>query len=326
MDLKILVTGANGFIGNALAERLCKLNGLGEGHPPMTRLTLLSRKFLHPPQDSRVELVKGDIVEHATIERAVAGGVDCVFHIAAIPTGDAERDFDAGRRINLEGTYNLFEILRSQPKPPLVVFSSTIGVYGSPHPARIDDDSLPMPSLSYGAQKLVCEILLTDYSRRGFLDGRAVRLSGTVARPQNDGGAFSLFLSNIFHAFANNDAEFSCPVSAKATPWLMSLDTCIENLLHAARIPTEKLGLRRAWMIPTLRVTMEDLARTLAEATGSRTRVVYNPAEPFESGIGKLPPISTPLAEGLGFKHDGTLSALVDRVLRSIRAAAPAKS
>jgi D-erythronate 2-dehydrogenase len=323
--MKILITGANGFIGNALAERLVQLGGLGDGHPPMTQLTLLSRKFLHPPQDARVELVKGDIVDRATINRAVEGGVDCVFHIAAIPTGDAERDFDAGRRINLEATYNLFEILRAQPKPPLVVFSSTIGVYGSPHPARIDDDSLPMPSLSYGAQKLIGEILVTDYSRRGFFDGRAIRLSGTVARPKNDGGAFSLFLSNIFHAFADGDAEFSCPVSAQATPWLMSLETCVENLLHAARIPAGKLGLRRAWMVPTLRVTMEDLARTLAEATGSRTRMVYNPTEPFESGIGKLPPIFTPLAEGLGFRNDGTLRALVDRVLRSIRAVAPAK-
>src|SRR5271170_6304456 len=116
--MKVLVTGANGFIGNALAQRLLQLGGLGDGHPPITRLTLLSRKFLRPPQDARIELVKGDIVESGTIERAVAGGVDCVFHIAAIPTGDAERDFDAGRRINLEATYSLFEILRAQPKPP----------------------------------------------------------------------------------------------------------------------------------------------------------------------------------------------------------------
>jgi len=292
----------------------------------MTRLTLLSRKFLHPIEDNRVQLVKGDIVDRETLVKAVEGGVDCVFHIASIPTGDAERDFDAGRRINLEATYDLFEILRAQPKPPVVVFSSSIGVYGTPHPAKIDDESLPMPSLSYGAQKLIGEILVTDYSRRGFFDGRAIRLPGIVARPENDGGAFSLFLSNIFHAFANGDAEFPCPVSAKATVWLMSLETGIENLIHAARIPAAKLGLRRAWMIPTLRVTMDELIQTLAEATGSRTRVMHDPKEPFETGIGRLPPVFTPLAEGLGFRNDGTLRALVDRVLRSIRVAAPTKS
>jgi nucleoside-diphosphate-sugar epimerase len=324
--LRILITGANGFIGHSLAERLCKLDGLGDGHPAMTRLTLASRKFLHPPQDSRIQLLKGDIVDRETLLRAVEGGVDCVFHIASIPTGDAERDFDAGRRINLEATYNFFEILRAQPEPPIVVYSSSIGVYGTPHPPHIDDATLPTPSLSYGAQKLIGEILVTDYSRRGFFDGRAIRLPGVVARPQNDGGAFSLFLSNIFHAFANGDAEFPCPVSAKATVWLMSLETCVDNLVHAARMPASKLSLRRAWMIPTLRVTMEDLERALAEATGSRTRVVHNPTEPFESGIGQLPPVSTPLAEGLGFRHDGTLKDLVERVLRGIRAAAPAKS
>ena len=325
--MKIVVTGANGFIGHKVAERLCEFGGLGDGHPTMKQLTLVSRKFRNPLSGKLIRFVKGDITQPGVLKETIEGGVDCVFHIAAIPTGDAERDFDAGRRINLEATYNLFELLRRQAKPPVVVLSSSIGVYGRPLPDRVDDDTLPLPSLSYGAQKLVCEILLTDYSRRGFLDGRAIRLPGVVARPKNDGGAFSLFLSNIFHAFADGDPEFVCPVSEGATPWLMSVERSIDNILHAARIPGNKLPARRAWMIPTLRVRIGELAAALSDATGSRTRVIYKPAEPFESNIGALPPVSTPLAESLGFKHDGSVPALVDRVLKMIRTpAAPARS
>ncbi len=317
--MKIVVTGANGFIGHKVAERLCQLGGLGEGHSPMTQLTLVSRKFQNPLADKRIRFVKGDVTQPGVLEETLEGGVDCVFHIAAIPTGDAERDFDAGRKINLEATYNLFELLRKQPKPPVVVLSSSIGVYGRPLPERIDDDTEPHPSLSYGAQKLVCEILLTDYSRRGFFDGRSIRLSGIVARPKNDGGAYSLFLSNIFHAFAEGESEFVCPVSESGTPWLMSVERSIDNILHAARIPREKLPSRRAWMIPTLRVRIDELVGALAEATNGKTRVTYKPAEPYQSIIGGLPPVATPLAESLGFKNDGTARALVDRVLKMIR-------
>ncbi len=320
--MKIVITGANGFIGHQVAARLCRLGGLGEGYPAMAQLTLLSRKFQTLLPDKRLRYVKGDITQPGVLGEALQGGVDCIFHIAAIPSGDAERDFDAGRKINLEATYNLFELLRRQPRPPTVVLSSSIGVYGLPHPDRIDDDTEPHPSLSYGAQKMVCETLLTDYSRRGFFDGRSIRLSGIVSRPKNDGGAYSLFLANIFHAFAEGDPEFICPVSASGTPWLMSVERCIDNILLAARIPAEKLPLRRAWMIPPLRVRMDALVAALAEATKAKTRVVYKPAEPYESLIGNLPPVATPLAESLGFQNDGTVRALVDRVLKMIRASA----
>lgn len=321
--MKIVVTGANGFIGKHLVERLCKLDGLGENHPKMTSLTLVSRKFQDPLDDRRIRFVKGDITEPGTLKQAVEGGVDCLFHIASITSGAAERDFEAGWKINVQGTQLLFELLRAQPRPPVVIVSSSIGIYGRPLPKRIDDDTQPLPSLSYGAQKLICEILVADYSRRGFFDGRALRLPGVVARPRNDGGAFSLFLSDIFHAFAADDPEFVCPVSAGATPWIISVECCVDSLLHAARIPAGVLSARRAWTIPTLRVRMEDLARTLTEATGSSTRMIYRPAEPYESGIGQLPELATPLAESLGFKHDGTLRVLVDRVLQEIRTAAP---
>jgi D-erythronate 2-dehydrogenase len=325
--LRIVVTGANGFIGHKLAEKLCEWGGLGEKHPSMTQLTLVSRKFQNPVSDPRVRLVKADITAAGVLESLVEGGIDCLFHIAAIPTGDAERSFDAGRTINLEASYRLFELLRAKAALPIVVFSSTIAVYGDALRSPVNDETLPLPNLSYGAQKWIGEILVTEYSRRGFIDGRAVRLPGVVARPKGDGGAYSLFLSEIFHAFAEQQPEFTCPVSPDSTPWMMSVERCIGNLIHAASIPREKLPARRSWMIPTLRVRMGDLTRELAEATGSKTRVVYKSAEPYESIVGKLPPLSTRLAEQLGFQHDGTVRALVDRVLKMIRTpAAPVRS
>jgi D-erythronate 2-dehydrogenase len=138
--------------------------------------------------------------------------------LASIPGGTAERNFELGHRVNLEGTLALFEALRRQPKAPVVVFASTIAVYGSPLPALVESNTPVKPNLSYGTQKLIGELMLEDFSRRGFLDGRAVRLPGIVARPLEPSGLISAFMSNVMHQLKRGDA-FISPVSPEAAMW-----------------------------------------------------------------------------------------------------------
>src|SRR5690606_4018669 len=145
---------------------------------------------------------------------------------AAVPGGAAEADYALGRRVNLETTLGLFETLACQGRrPPTVVYSSTIAVYGSELPDRVTPETPLNPPLTYGAHKLACEVLLADFSRRGLLDGRSVRLPGIVARPRAPSGLASAFMSDILHALAAGD-RFTCPVSAQATAWWMSARRC----------------------------------------------------------------------------------------------------
>jgi nucleoside-diphosphate-sugar epimerase len=165
--LRILITGADGFIGRALVQRL-----FSGGH----ELVLLDRTFASRFGDAHVRYVAGDLTQHAVLREAVGEGVDLVFHLASVPGGASESDFTLGLRVNLQGTIDLLEQLRASGHRSVVVFASTIGVFGVPLPPLIDETTVPQPSLSYGAEKLADEILMSEYSRRGFIDGRSVRL------------------------------------------------------------------------------------------------------------------------------------------------------
>ena len=204
----VLVTGADGYLGRALVARLLA--------PPATRalasLTLLDLRFdaSNAAHGERVRCVRGDVGDADVLAEATAQPPDLVFHLAGITSRRAEEDFALGLRVNVGSTMALFERLRLQGRRPVVVCASSIGVYGTPLPAAIDDDTAPAPTLSYGAQKRMIEILLADYSRRGWLDGRAVRLPSVVARPAEPGGALSGFASDLIRELAEG-RRYSLP-------------------------------------------------------------------------------------------------------------------
>jgi D-erythronate 2-dehydrogenase len=314
--VNILITGAEGFIGRALTARLlCSgvLPSLGDAR---RQVVLLDRQFAAPPADARVRQVAGDIADAAIMREAVGDGVDCVFHLASIPGGAAEAQFETGLRVNLEATVRLLESLRVQATPAKVVFASTIGVYGVPLPEVIDENTLPAPTMSYGAHKLIGELLIADYSRRGCIDGRSLRLPGIVARPLQASGMLSAFMSDLIRALSSG-RSFTCPVSREGKAWWMSRTCVVENLLHAASLDSTWVHRKRVWLLPVLHASLGDVVGAIARVHGPEVleRVTYQDNPTLRAQFAALPPLHCPTSVEAGFRNDGTLETLVQRAL-----------
>lgn len=313
MTHHVLITGADGFIGRNLAARMLANPRVVPG---LERLTLAGLDFDRQYDDPRVEVVAGDLGDNQTIARAVQHAPDLVFHLAAVTSAHAERDFERGLQVNTIATLKVLEALRQQERGATVVFPSTIAVFGPPYPAVVDDDTWPVPALSYGAEKLACEVLIADYTRRGLLQGRVVRLPSIVARPRMRVGAASAFSSEIIRELARGES-YVCPVSATATHWLMSLERCLDGLLRAAELPAAAFGPRLVLNLPPVHCTTDDLVRAVAARYGAdvRSRVRYEPDARLEAVFGQFPPMRTPCAEAAGLLGDGTVEALVERAI-----------
>jgi nucleoside-diphosphate-sugar epimerase len=315
--VKVLITGAAGFIGQRLARRLARTpDALAKS---LDELILMDIKAPAMPAGASVpkgRWIEGDLTNESTLSAAVEGGVDYVFHLASVPGGAAEVSYDLARVANLDGTRMLLDAMRTLPRPPVFVFASTIGVFGVPMPDLIDEDTYPAPSLSYGAQKWIGEILVGDYSRRGWLDGRAVRLPGIVARPPAPTGQLSAFLSSILRELAAG-REFVCPVAAEGKTWWMSIECCIDNLLHAARMSVEPSLVRRVWMLPVLHASIAEVVDAIAQIHGpqARQRVRYAPDSKLQAQFASYPPMHCPRSLAAGFRHDGTLPLMIERAL-----------
>lgn len=315
--MHVLVTGAGGFIGTALVTRLLDrghLNGV-----PFDRLTLVDTA-LPAVRDSRVRPIAASLGEADVIGQASALAVDILFHLAAVPGGAAEADPALGWAVNFDATRHLIARLAARGTCPRVVYCSSIAVFGVPLPDVIDDDTQPLPTMSYGAQKLMMETLLTDHARRGLIDACSVRLPGIVARPRQPNGLISAFMSDVFHAALAGEA-FVLPVSGQATVWMMSVQRCVDNLVHAAELPAARLTTRRAWTLPALRLSMSGLIDGLATVLGDevRQRISHAPVSAIEAQFGSQPRLATAIADALGFKHDGDVVALCRRVLADMR-------
>lgn len=311
--MHLLITGANGFVGATLVRRLLEDP---DALPGWTQLTLLDLNFPEPPQDARVRCLAGCIADTALLADALETPVDIAFHLASIPGGAAERDYNLGRRVNLDATLALLEGLKDQDSPARVVFASTIAVYGSPLPVQVDDHTPLRPQLSYATQKLMGELLIEDFSRRGWVDGISLRLPGIVARPPQPSGLLSAFMSEVFWKLAAGE-RFDCPVSPQAVAWWMSAARCVDNLLHAATLPAEKLLARRVFALPVLHLSMAQLVDGLCQRFGEdrRAQVVYQPNEQLEANFGRYPPLQAQAAEALGLRHDGDIQQLINRTL-----------
>jgi nucleoside-diphosphate-sugar epimerase len=327
--MKVLITGAAGFVGGVLSQRLASdTQALDK---PVTELILVDAQApvgtpgnVSRPVSPSVTWRTGNLADTQFVDGLAALAPDVVFHLASMPGGAAERDPGMGLAVNLHGTTRLFEQLANGSGVPVIVFTSTVAVYGGTLPAVVDDTTPLKPMTSYATHKLMTEYLLADLSRRGKLDGRTVRLPGIVARLPQAGGHVSAFMSDIIHRLAAGEA-YTCPVSAEATCWWMSVGRCVDNLLHAARITPAQIAAQaidspataRTWQLPVLRFSIGELVGTLAKLYGAdrSSLVTYAPVDAVQAQFGMLPLLLTATPRALGLTDDGDIESLVRRAL-----------
>lgn len=303
----IVITGAGGFVGRQITTRL-----LAQGRQVVAMDTAAGGI----PEGARV--VAGDLGDAAVRAEALKDGVSAVIHLATVPGGAAEADPAASRRINIDAMYDLLLETAAAGDKPRFVYASSIAVFGDPLPAFVDDLTPLSPKMIYGAHKAMMEHAVALFSNRGMIEGVTVRLPGILARPKGPSGMKSAFMSNLFHALKAGEA-FTCPVSAQGTIWAQSVARCAENFLHALTLDTALLPPTRAVTLPALRVSMGDLADSIARQCGvSPDLVRYEPDAALEAAFAAQPPLATPAAEKAGFAHDGNLDTLVQSALETL--------
>lgn len=311
--MRVLVIGANGLVGHALSRSL--INKLSLQGRTISQLILLDQTLPDHQNTHWVKNYAGDLTDAALLRRILADGVDTVFHLASVPGGLAEQDYVLGYRVNLQGTLELLNQLQQQPNCPTLVYASSIAVYGAELPKLMDEDYLPRPELSYGSHKLMAETAIQDLSRRGEVNGHALRLPGIVARPPQASGLKSAFMSDLMHAVASGH-PYECPVSAEATAWWMSVKCCVNNLVHAAELNSHQK--KCIWQLPVLQLSIQQVITALCNVYDQDPALVsYNPDKNLEALFGRYPPIVTTRAEQAGFKHDGNIKTLVTDALQS---------
>ena len=265
--MHILITGAAGMVGRKLTARLVDEGTLGGR--PIDRLTLLDVSAPQRPDRfaGRVDVVAADIADPTVVGAAVADRPELIFHLAGVVSGEAELDFEKGMHVNLDGSRALLEAIRTAGGGyrPRLVFASSIAVFGAPFPQAIGDDFHTTPLTSYGTQKAMVELLLADYTRRGFLDGIGIRLPTVSVRPGRPNKAASGFFSSIIREPLVGE-EAVLPVDENVLHWHASPRAAVGFLLHAAGLDGEKVG-------PRVNLTMPGVCCTVAEQIAALRRI-----------------------------------------------------
>ncbi len=267
--MHILVLGAAGMLGSKLVAKLA-LSGslLGTTISKITRQDVVLAPQ-PPAAQFQIDTQMSDLSQVGEFEKLLVEKPDVIFHLAAIVSGEAEADFEKGYRINFDGTRLLLEAIRAKGGGycPKLVFTSSIAVFGAPFPDAIDDDFFTTPLTSYGTQKAMGELLIADYSRRGFIDGLALRMPTVCVRAGKPNKAASGFFSNIIREPLVGLAA-NLPVNDDVRHWHASPRTAINMLIHAANLDTTSVGARRAISMPGVSCTVAEQIAALAKIAG----------------------------------------------------------
>ncbi|EWY41906.1 hypothetical protein N825_18260 [Skermanella stibiiresistens SB22] len=314
--MKLVVTGGAGFLGARLIGTLLSQERPA-GFPEFTSIVSVDLAAC-PVDDARVQSVTGDIAGKAFIESVITPDVGAVYHLAAVVSGQAEADFDLGMAVNMAGTLTLLEACRKLPQPPRFVFASSLAVFGGKLPDLVPDDIAVMPQSSYGAQKAIGELLVNDFSRKGFVDGRVCRLPTIVVRPGKPNAAASSFASGIIREpLAGVDSV--CPVPTGTRLWISSPDTVIANLIQAAVVEASRFGDTRTVNLPGISVTVAEMLDGLERVGGkdARARVTLAEDERIKRIVLSWPgDFDVTRSLSLGFTRDGDFDGVVRAHMR----------
>ncbi len=307
--MKILVTGAAGFLGTRLIERL--LGGTGRH----THVSTLVAADLAPSSviDPRVESRIGSIASADFVDDIVDSDVQAVYHLAAVLSGQSEADFDLGMRVNVDATRYLLEACRRRRAAPRFVLASSVAVFGGPLPEVVPENMALLPQSSYGSEKAIAELLVSDYSRRSFVDGVSCRLPTVAIRPGAPNSALSSFVSGIIREPLAG-IESLCPVPLDTPLWITSPAVVTSNLVHAGHLATSLLDGRRALNLPGLCVTPREMLDSLERlgGTSARALVKCEPDEEMMKIVCSWPgAFDISRALHLGFQADSDIDAIV---------------
>jgi len=311
--MHVLILGGGGFIGKRLAGELLKNGGLNQGE--LTHLTLMDFAFPDDmPADSRLECIKADFSDEAAIRKVLLYTPDVIFHLAAIVSGEAEKNLDLGMKVNFHASLQLLELCRHLAIRPRIVFASSCAVFGGDVSKIIEDETSPKPRSSYGTQKAMVELLMNDYSRRGFVDARSLRLPTIAVRPGKPNAATSSFVSSIIREPLHGK-KASYPVPAETAVWILSPKRVIQNFIHAANIDEEILGPDRIINLPGLTVSVRQMIESLEQMTGPEIKklISYEPDAFLQSIVLTWPPhFETRRANKLGFVRDTSATEIIN--------------
>jgi len=314
--MKIVITGGGGFIGFKLAKALLARGTLAA--EKIARLTLVDQAFpADLPKDPRLATLAGDISDPKFAARAIAADTTSIFHLAAVVSGAAEADFDLGMRVNLQGMHNVLErarrIFDAAARPPRLVFASSVAAFGGDLPEVLDDSTTPAPQTSYGTQKVISEYLVSDFSRKDYIDGRSLRLPTIVVRPGKANAAASSFASAVVREPLNG-IPYECPLPPETGVWLLSPRRVVEAFIHAHDLPAAKWGSNRVVNLPGITVTVAEMIAAMGKIAGSHVarRVSWKLDARIEAIVKTWPVrFATPRALGLGFKADPGIDAVI---------------
>ena len=306
--MRVVITGGCGFLGRRVALRLLERRDVEElvlfDNAPLT---------LPLPEDPRLRLVTGNIADGETVRRVISPGTSSVFHLAAVVSGEAEADTDLGYRVNLDGTRMVLDACRALATCPRVVFASSLAVYGGTMPPAVGDDTPLTPQTSYGTQKSIGELLVNDYSRKGFVDGRALRLPTVVVRPGRPNRAASTFASSMIREPLSG-RQAVCPVSPETVMALASPRRVVEALLHSHDLPGNAFGASRSLQLPGFSVAVGEMAAAVRRAGGEEAyaRIRWEPDPLIQRIISGWPAaLDAPRASALGFSADTGIDEVV---------------
>ncbi|HUH93487.1 MAG TPA: D-erythronate dehydrogenase [Casimicrobiaceae bacterium] len=281
--MRVVITGGAGFLGSRLAKALLERGSLTDarGETRSLRELALVDVAAATISDPRVKAIAGDLADPAVIERAVTPATDSIFHLAAIVSGQAEAEFDTGMRVNLDATRALLERCRTLARPPKFVFASSLAVFGGTLPDPVPDAAQLTPQTSYGTQKAVGELLVYDMTRKGYVDGRSLRLPTVTVRPGKPNRAASSFASGIIREPLSG-VDAVCPVARDTRVWVVSPRSVIASLIVGHEAPASAFAHTRSVNVPGLCVSIgemvEALRRIAGDAVAARVKWQLDPA------------------------------------------------